>query len=81
MIHHGEILRPENTLHVLVGVRVERQGIGSDTVARQLLHRALGVIAQVLRIAYVIVGGFTIAGLMAMGIMRWAESARGLDSG
>mmetsp|Transcript_38692 Transcript_38692/g.90447 ORF Transcript_38692/g.90447 Transcript_38692/m.90447 type:complete len:917 (+) Transcript_38692:6677-9427(+) len=60
MVDDGEMLGAEDARHVLVGVRVQAQGIDGDAIARQLLHRALGVVAQVLGVAHVIVGRFAV---------------------
>ena len=61
MIHHQVIAFTENARHILIRTRVEAHAVGENARATGFFHGFFGIVAQVLRVAHVDVGGFTIS--------------------
>ena len=60
VVHDGIAVNAENAGNVFVGLRIQGEAIGGHAAGDQLLHRLFGVVAQVLRVALIDIGGFAI---------------------
>ena len=60
MVHDHVVPGPENPGNVLIRPRVERHAESGHAATRHFLHRFLGIVTQILRVAHIDVGRFAV---------------------